>query len=222
MQILSTIYGHEWLLSNGAPSGRRCSRVRREAIAKPVSHAPPPARSTETFAGLMSLWTRPRSCASRSATTSAIAMRRNCAVSNGRPRSRSSGSPPGSSSTNMARSPSRTNSSGRAAHVLSRSSLNACSLVRRSRLERDGRQDDEHGPPSAVNAQAPRSAQDAFAVLRQYLKFIRIHAVQRIGHFIKLWRRAPVAPLYVRRAPRSFSDPPKIVQFWARRLSPNG
>jgi DNA-binding CsgD family transcriptional regulator len=86
----------------------------------------------------------------------------------------------------MARSPSRTNSSGRP--------LNACSLVRRSRLERDGRSAAEHGPPSAVNAQASRSAQDAFAVLRQYLKFIRIHAVQRIGHFIKLWRRSPGSP----------------------------
>jgi hypothetical protein len=53
-----------------------------------------------------------------------------------------------------------------------------------------GRQDGEHGPPSAVIAQAPRSAQDAFAVLRQNLKFIRIHAVRRIGHFVQLWRRA--------------------------------
>ena len=162
-------------------SGRLCSRVRRDAIAKPVNHAPPPAKSTNIFAGLTSLWIRPRSCTRRSAAASGIAMRRNCTVSSGLPASLSSGSPPGSSSTNMARSPSRRSSRGRAAHALSSSSFNSYSWVSRSRCERDGRsaagKTTRTDSPGAVIVQAPRSAQDALAVFGQGLIFIQIHAV---------------------------------------------
>src|SRR5260370_31977489 len=61
----------------------------------PVSHTPLLADSTRIFAGLMSLWIRPRSCIWRSAAASGIAMRRKCDGSSGRPSSRSSGAPPG-------------------------------------------------------------------------------------------------------------------------------
>src|SRR6266403_802386 len=67
----------------------------------PVSHTPPLAASTRIFAGLMSLWIRPRSCTWRSAPARGIAMRRKCAASSGRPSSRSAGVPPGSSSTSV-------------------------------------------------------------------------------------------------------------------------
>jgi hypothetical protein len=46
--------------THSAGSGNR--RGRREVMPNPVSHTPPLAESTRMFAGLMSLWMRPRSC----------------------------------------------------------------------------------------------------------------------------------------------------------------
>src|SRR5882762_5486875 len=62
------------MTSGGA--GAWCSRGSREAMPNPVSHTPPLAASTRIFAGLMSLWIRPRSCTWRSAPARGIAMRR--------------------------------------------------------------------------------------------------------------------------------------------------
>src|SRR5437899_9733471 len=70
----------------------------------------------------------------------------------------------------------------------------------------------QHGAPVVVIAQAPPSAEDAFAVLPQYLTAaIRIHAVQRIRHH---WSDSrPRFTCGTR--PRSFSALVEIVQYCA-------
>ena len=70
---------------------------------KPVSLTSPVVRFTRILAGLMSLWTRPRRWTSPSVAAMLIARRKKFPTSMGAPRRGSSGSPPGSSSTSMAR-----------------------------------------------------------------------------------------------------------------------
>ncbi len=120
------------MVSGGAGAWR--SRGSREARPKPVSQTWPVAELTSTLAGLRSLWTSPRwwTCPKAAAMPTANCKKR--PTSMGAPSKRSSGSPPGSSSTSMVRPRSRTSSSGRTAQELSSASLKLYSRARRSRL----------------------------------------------------------------------------------------
>ena len=89
------------MVSGGSGAWR--SRGSREAMPKPVSRTCPSAQFTRILAGLMSLWTRPRWWSLPSAAAMPMARRRKRPISIGAPSSRSSGSPPGSSSTSMVR-----------------------------------------------------------------------------------------------------------------------
>src|SRR5215472_2454806 len=117
---------------NSGGSGVCRSRGRREAMPKPVSLTSPLMRFTRILAGFTSLWTMPRWCSLPNAAMMPMARRRKRAISIGAPSSRSSGSPPESSSTSMTWPRSRTSSSGRTAQARSSSSRNPYSLVRRS------------------------------------------------------------------------------------------
>ena len=83
----------------------------------PVSQTCPSALFTRIWAGLRSLWTRPRWWSLPNAATMPMARRRKRPTSIGAPSSRSSGSPPGSSSTSMVCPRSRMSSSGRTAQL---------------------------------------------------------------------------------------------------------
>ena len=160
------------MISGGSGAWR--SRGRREAMPKPVSRTCPVAQFTRILAGLMSLWTRPRWWTLPSAAAMPMARRRKRPTSIGAPSSRSSGSPPGSSSTSMVRPPSRTSSSGRTAHAPSSSSFNPYSCARRSRLAGVGCSAAGSTASTAlrlaVGVQAPSPAEDAVAVLPQDLE----------------------------------------------------
>ena len=69
----------------------------------PVSRTCPSAQFTRILAGLMSLWMRPRWWSLPRAAAMPMARRKKRPTSMGAPSSRSSGSPPGSSSTSMVR-----------------------------------------------------------------------------------------------------------------------
>ena len=122
----------------------------------------------------MSLWTRPRWWALPRAAAMPIARRRKRPTSMGAPRSRPSGSPPGSSSTSMVRPCSRTSSSGRTAQALSSSSFSPYSCASRSRIYGGGslRGDErrQHSVPAAIGVEARSSAENGFAILRQDLE----------------------------------------------------
>ena len=155
-------------------SGACRSRGRREAMPKPVSRTSPVARFTRILAGLMSLWTRPRWWSLPRAAAMPMARRRKLPTSMGAPSSRSSGSPPGSSSTSMVRPRSRTSSSGRTAQAPSSSSFSPYSWARRSRVAGVGCSaagtHGQHGVPLAIGTAAPCPAEDAVAVLPQDLE----------------------------------------------------
>ena len=72
---------------------------------KPVSQTAQVALLTRMLAGLISLWMRPRSWNRASAAAKPIAKRKNEAISQGCPMSRSRGSPPGSSLNSVSRPP---------------------------------------------------------------------------------------------------------------------
>ena len=130
-----------------------------------------------------------------------MARRKKRPTSMGAPSSRSSGSPPGSSSTSIGptafahelQRPHRP----RAIELVLQSVFVRETIEARARRVLGGGQNDEHGAPVAVIAQAPPSAQDAFAVLRQNPKFIRIHAAQRIRHQLLIHAGLLVAFYYV-------------------------
>ena len=117
----------------------QCTRGRREAMPNPVSRTWPVEGSIRTFAGLTSLWMRPRPCNRASAAQRPTARRKACPHSIGPARSRSRDSPPGSSSKSMARPWCSLRTSGRTAHsgLSSAFSDNSCSIL--LRLPRAGR-----------------------------------------------------------------------------------
>src|ERR1700704_4289167 len=97
----------------------------------PVNFTAPVAQFTRILTGLMSLCTRPRSWSLPRATAMPMARRKKRSTSMGAPSSRSSGSPPGSSSTSMDPPLSEMGSSGLPPHAPSSSSFNPYSCARR-------------------------------------------------------------------------------------------
>ena len=73
----------------------------------------------------------------------------------------------------------------------------------------------------AAIAPTPRSAQDAFAVLGQSLIFIRIDAVQRIGHLAKTLAPSPGSPQLTFRTPE-IVDPPAPIPRTGKRGGAQG
>ena len=97
-------------------SGDWRSRGSREAIPNPVSQTWAVAALTRTLAGLMSLWISPAACTLADAPRDADREAQEGVHLHGRAGHRSSGSPPGSSSTSTVRPWCRPSATGRTAH----------------------------------------------------------------------------------------------------------
>jgi hypothetical protein len=105
---------------------------------KPVSQTDQVALLTRILAGLISLWMRPRPWSLASASARPMAKRKNEAISQGCPRSRNRGSPPGSSLNSVSRPLSVTSLSGRAAQRGSSSFRSSKACCKRAMAAGDG------------------------------------------------------------------------------------
>ena len=105
---------------------------------KPVSQTAQVALLTRILAGLISLWMRPRPWSLASAAARPMAKRKNEVISQGCPKSRNRGSPPGSSLNSVSRPLSVTSLSGRAAQPGSSSPRSSKACRKRAMAAGDG------------------------------------------------------------------------------------
>ena len=181
-------------------SGAWRSRGSRDAMPKPVSRTLP-AASTSTFAGLMSLWMRPRWWTWRSAADREMARRRNLPISSG-----SAEQPVERLAAGILE---QQHGPPRFAHELQRPHrprpvqfVLQPVFVRQPINEAGrgmlrGREDGQHGGPLTVAAIPPSSAQDALAVLLQYLEITiparaepegRVHLTDSVAKPVAIFR----------------------------------
>ena len=158
---------------NSGGAGACRSRGRREARPNPVSRTCPSAQFTRRWAGFRSLCTRPRAWSLPREAAMPTAKGRKLPTAMGVPSSRSSGSPPGSSSMSMLLPLALKRQGPRRPrpiqHVLQAVFVGQAIEATRAGMLRGGHHG-QHGAPFAAIRLTPGSAENALAVRPQDLE----------------------------------------------------